>query len=64
MNASLTSALRALRPAAVPAAILAVTTLACWLLPPLPESLAGHMGRRAQRGKLPDAGVKPDRLGE
>jgi topoisomerase-4 subunit A len=27
------------------------------------KRLAEHMGRRAQRGKLPDVGFKPDRLG-
>jgi len=28
------------------------------------KQLAGHMGRRAQRGKVCDAGFRPDRLGE
>ncbi len=28
------------------------------------KQLAEHMGKRAQRGKLPDVGFKPDRLGE
>ncbi|HVL37080.1 MAG TPA: DNA topoisomerase IV subunit A [Burkholderiales bacterium] len=28
-----------------------------------PKQLAEHIGRRAQRGKLPDVGFKPDRLG-
>jgi topoisomerase-4 subunit A len=27
------------------------------------KQLAGHMGKRAQRGKLADAGFRPDRLG-
>ena len=29
-----------------------------------PKQLAEHLGKRAQRGKLPDVGFKPDRLGE
>jgi len=28
------------------------------------KQLAGHMGRRAQRGRVYDAGVRPDRIGE
>ena len=28
------------------------------------KQLAEHVGKRAQRGKLPDVGFKPDRLGE
>ncbi|HEX2200303.1 MAG TPA: DNA topoisomerase IV subunit A [Burkholderiales bacterium] len=28
------------------------------------KQIAEHLGRRAQRGKLPDVGFKPDRLGE
>jgi topoisomerase-4 subunit A len=28
------------------------------------KQLAGHMGKRAQRGKVCDAGFRPDRLGE
>ena len=28
------------------------------------KQIAEHMGKRAQRGKLPDIGLKPDRLGE
>jgi topoisomerase-4 subunit A len=29
-----------------------------------PKQLAEHLGKRAQRGKLPEVGFKPDRLGE
>jgi topoisomerase-4 subunit A len=29
-----------------------------------PKQLQEHLGKRAQRGKLPDVGFKPDRLGE
>jgi topoisomerase-4 subunit A len=28
------------------------------------KQIAEHQGKRAQRGKLPDVGFKPDRLGE
>jgi hypothetical protein len=28
------------------------------------KQLAEHAGKRAQRGKLPDIGFKPDRLGQ
>jgi hypothetical protein len=28
------------------------------------KQLAEHIGKRAQRGRLCDAGVRPDRLGE
>jgi hypothetical protein len=28
------------------------------------KQLAEHVGKRAQRGKLPDIGLKPDRVGE
>jgi topoisomerase-4 subunit A len=28
------------------------------------KQIAEHLGRRAQRGKLPEVGFKPDRLGE
>jgi hypothetical protein len=28
------------------------------------KQLAEHMGKRAQRGKLCDVGLRPDRLGE
>ena len=28
------------------------------------KQIAEHLGKRAQRGKLPDVGFKPDRLGE
>ena len=41
MNEALTSAWRVSRPAALPLAILVATTLAAWLLPPLPKSLEG-----------------------
>jgi hypothetical protein len=28
------------------------------------KQIAEHIGKRAQRGRLPDIGLKPDRLGE